>query len=363
MKRYIKMKLKDQRGVTAVIVALVAVILFSFAALAIDIGYSLVTKNELQNVADAAALAAARQLGANYSGIDPENQSQYIVDPLELIAVAKDVALQNQAGGKFITINDGDGLTGDIVIGQWNASTRTLTPGLSFPDAVRVIARRDSSTVEGPITTFFARIFGRDTVNVNAVATAALSSIMIGKPSIPVGISKHRFETEYCDKPIVFYPTWDPASCGGWHTFDDWPANANKLGNILDDLADETYDIPETIANVTQYVFIGGTLSTSVFPEMYNLWNTMRTKNDGEIDMDDDDNSWTTMVVVYDSNDCSNPSGWTTIVGFAVVKIDNVIGAPTNKIQATIQCDIITSEVQGGGVYYGAKADTPNLVE
>jgi len=42
------------------------------------------------------------------------------------------------------------------------------------PNAVRVIARRDS-LVNGQIATFFARIFGMAGRDVNAVATAAMT--------------------------------------------------------------------------------------------------------------------------------------------------------------------------------------------
>ncbi len=48
-------KIKDNRGVTAVVVAVVITVLIGFVALAVDIGYLYATKNELQNIADAVA--------------------------------------------------------------------------------------------------------------------------------------------------------------------------------------------------------------------------------------------------------------------------------------------------------------------
>ncbi len=39
-------------------------LLIGFAAFAIDVGYMMVSRNELQNIADTAALAAAGELGA-----------------------------------------------------------------------------------------------------------------------------------------------------------------------------------------------------------------------------------------------------------------------------------------------------------
>ena len=52
----------DQRGFVAVTVALLLVGLLSFGALALDISSLFVVRNELQNAADAGALAAARVL-------------------------------------------------------------------------------------------------------------------------------------------------------------------------------------------------------------------------------------------------------------------------------------------------------------
>jgi Flp pilus assembly protein TadG len=54
--------LNDQRGVTIVIVAIMIAVFIGFAALAVDISHLYVVRNELQNAADAGALAGARVL-------------------------------------------------------------------------------------------------------------------------------------------------------------------------------------------------------------------------------------------------------------------------------------------------------------
>ena len=51
--------LKDQKGTVIVLFALTLTVLLGFTALAIDIGDLYVGRNELQNAADAAALAGA----------------------------------------------------------------------------------------------------------------------------------------------------------------------------------------------------------------------------------------------------------------------------------------------------------------
>jgi len=71
---------KGQNGAVLVTVTIAMLALLAFAALAIDVSHLYVVKNELQNAADAGALAAARVLyidngttintGANQVGID-----------------------------------------------------------------------------------------------------------------------------------------------------------------------------------------------------------------------------------------------------------------------------------------------------
>ena len=61
--------MQDTRGAVAVIVAIMIVVLLSFGALALDISNAMIARNELQNVADASALAGARQLGVIYQAL------------------------------------------------------------------------------------------------------------------------------------------------------------------------------------------------------------------------------------------------------------------------------------------------------
>ena len=96
-------KINEQRGAVAVTVALMMFVLIGFAALSIDIGYLMVTRNELQNVADAAALAATRKLGNNYENMTPSEQLSYTCGSTEwpcteITSVAIEAGLANRAG-------------------------------------------------------------------------------------------------------------------------------------------------------------------------------------------------------------------------------------------------------------------------
>lgn len=360
-------QLFNQRGVTALIVASMMVVFLGLAALAVDVGFTLVTRNQLQNVSDAGSLAATRKLGSIYEGKTYTEQQIYVCNPDDIVPVAQAVALENAAAGKNITVNGAD-----VMIGQWKKdpadNKMKLFETLNQPDAVRVIARRDSTalSLEGPITTFFAKIFGINTLDVRAGATAALtgqSTAGEGDLPIPVGISKARFESPYCDREIHFYPTNDPLSCGGWHTYtgDTYPPNAGQKGlpKLLNDLKDGRYASPAAKTG-TVFTFTGGTLA-SVFDEMKALFDTNKipdaTSPSGY--------SWTASVAVYDSEDCSNPNPGDTlrVIGFAEITITAVLEAPQKIIEGVIKCDYVAPDSRGGGGEYGTKGSIPGLVE
>ncbi len=71
-------RLNNQKGTVVVVVALVLLLLIGFAALALDVGHMMVKRNELQNVADSAALAATGKLGSIYKSLDYAAQQAYV---------------------------------------------------------------------------------------------------------------------------------------------------------------------------------------------------------------------------------------------------------------------------------------------
>ncbi len=377
--------LSDERGATAIIIGMLMVVFIGVAAVVVDIGYAMATKNELHNIADGAALAATGWLGDNYSDMSTNELLNYVVDgtdEADIKGIATDVAGQNRAGGVGnIIINDVD-----IEIGQWDSSIEAddiddsvrgtvndprFTPTLEQPDAVRVITRREEDT-NGPVSTFFARIFGQDVVSINTIATAALTGIDKIAPCKlfwPVGISAAWFEfynndrDAWCDQDIRMYPTGTIEGCAGWHTFDSWPSNASKLAQVLDDKQNGVCS--SEYGTGDELVFTGGTVA-SVFDEMTALWNWGRMLNDGEIDLDDSDATWTTNVVIYDIYDCSNPSGYIQIVGFATVEIYEVLDMPDKIINARVKClayEAGRGGGGGGGSAFGTMGTIPGLVQ
>ncbi len=349
--------LRDQKGVALIFAALAGLMLIAGIALAVDAGYYMVTRNELQNAADAAALAAARKLGTIYEPMSYADQQAYDAssDAPAIVAAAKSTALLNKAAGQNITILDAD-----IVIGRWNATTKILTPTLLQPDAVGVVSRRDTSNpVNGPITTIFAKALGINTMNVFANATAALTSASTIEPGnlIPIGISQQWFDKDFCDQPIKFYPTNTPEGCAGWNVYTRWPASESYLRKtILEGWLAGSFTPPGASIG-DEFVFIGGTLGDQAFNAFKDLFDHMKTR-----DGDGDDNAWTTSVLVYKSADCSNPSGRMEVAGFATAVITSVVPPPTKVINAKVICENVEPG-RGGGGTYGTKGSIPGLVQ
>ncbi len=359
MNRETFVRLNDQKGTVVVVVALLLLLLVGFAALAVDVGYMMVKRNELQNIADSAALAATGKLGSIYKSMDYASQQAYVASAADIDPVA------TALGSSMSTpIRDSD-----VTIGRWSFTTNTFTPGLTKPNAVRVFSRRDS-VANGPVQTLLAQVVGINSIPVSAGATASLSGLSHvpeGGLPIPVGISQAWFTHNYCNQPIRLYPTNDPAGCAGWNVYEEPRANDPTLKSILQGLANGTYQSPDTTAGDTVYNFTGGTLANE-FAYMQQLFDVMKVKNDGVLDKDTDPTTWTTSVPVYDWPDCSNPNKPITIVGFATITITSVCGPTTNPpcpskiIDAKVVCDLVTGG-SGGGTDYGTIGSIPNLVQ
>ena len=411
MKSYFKLfeRVKNQAGVSAVIVAICLTMLIGFTALAVDVGYMYVTKNELQNVADASALAGAGYLGSIYETLSYDEQQTHEFSRSDIVGVAQQVALKNQAARTNILINDAD-----VTIGTWNDVDEdgiykldSIAAPIVGPDAVEVIARRDGSA-NGPITTFFAKIFGIDAVDVSADATAALTGPAIvdeGELKVPFSLSENNFPND-CTNPITFSPTAE--SCAGWHNFLD-PANASTmadkmLGLIQGDVQEyeglvsgpawleANFDMnktpdPEITPEVEigdEFEFQGGTVaslflggrlgntdndinlpeeimgnekSPAPFPALFDYFR--RRDDDGN------DSIWTATVPVYEDDDlCENPSGAIPIVGFATIEIIMPNPPPDSSVSVYVYCELNFVDGRGGGGAFGnLKGTIPNLVE
>ena len=351
--------IEDTRGAVAVIVAIVLVVLLSFGALALDISNAMIARNELQNVADASALAGTRQLGLIYAALPQGTPyTTYVLsNPSAVVNAATAVALANQARQVAIVLNPAD-----IVIGVWNVGPRTLTPGNVGATGVQVTAHRDG-TANGPVATWLAGIMGINSMNVTATATAALTGtgvLVPGEGGAPWGFNQAFFTNPFCNQPIQFYPT--PTSCAGWNTFDQSPSNANTARQILQGLTPNppTYVSPQISAGQTSLQYIGGNMA-SALPALINLFNAKKVPDGSS----PSGFCWNVTVPVYSdpsNQTCSNPSGTLMTVGFASACVWQVQGVPTQAINAIITCGEVTNG-NGGGGNFGTLGSIPGLVK
>ena len=163
---------RRESGVSLIFAAIVAILLIALLGLAIDAALVASTAQQLQAAADAASLAGARLVKLEAAANDPNN-------PYTLTRQAAiDVALANVAANVTVKIdqnvsNDPDG---DIVVGMWDTLSKTLTPDLLTPNAVRVRCHRTPDNPDGKLALMFGPVFGWADSDVSADSTAALAA-------------------------------------------------------------------------------------------------------------------------------------------------------------------------------------------
>jgi hypothetical protein len=342
------------RGGISVHVALAMTTLLAMAGLAIDVGYAYQVSHQLQNIADSGSMAGTSRLGEVLASLDIETQSDASLTNAQIEQI-RDVAASNalaqRAGNRSIVVDPSH-----FQIGSWDFDSRQFTPTTQGAHAVRLETHR-SEGYNGAVGTVLLRTIGFDQFDVSNAATAVLlplGSIPEGKSVIPVGISRAWFDDSprTCDQPLRLHPTGDLDGCAGWHTYDQGPANASLLADIIVGLTDGSYEPPELRAGDIIH-FTGGTVA-SAFDEMEALWEERRF-DEAPFDQ------FEATLPVYDRNDCSNPSGPLKIAGFASVIVTGVQGAPEKTIESVVRCEIIAAGL-GGGEDFGTRSTTPGLV-
>ena len=124
--------------------------MFSFLAFAVDLGYISLTQTQMQNAADAAALAAAA----------------YIPNDTTLAAnEAKKFAMLGRAAGKNI-----ESQSVNVEFGTWDVASRSFNSAVPG-NAVRVTVERAAGK-GGEVPLFFAPIFGKKSIHNKAKAVA-----------------------------------------------------------------------------------------------------------------------------------------------------------------------------------------------
>lgn len=247
---------KANRGSVVVNVALLLPVFIAILALVVDLGRVFVVKNELQNAADAAALAGANVLAKPSSTQPNANYRNPNWDFAE--------ARVNLA----VSLNKADSRTlqnATVETGYWNIhhtpenmQSKGITPTTFDKPAVRVTVRLADGENGGPLALFFAPIFqlfssaGLNFTNVEASSLALISAPAQVAPGalFPTAMASCLF-SYYWDantgkpkldpatgKPYIFkigsayhYP---PCSSGEWTSFQ---VDSNSISAIRDLIA------------------------------------------------------------------------------------------------------------------------------
>jgi hypothetical protein len=331
-------RMQSERGTVVILVALLMVVFLGIAALAVDVGYMVVARNESQNTADAAALAGARMLGENYYNKATPVTTD-VTTRAQGTAVLNTVAAQNIATDNAIT-----------QIGVWDGSTKTFTATTVNPNAVQVEVKRELGLTNGPINTFFAPILGANTVNSQAIACAALSGECKAVLGLPLGIGKSWFTNTGANNGCTTIKVNDTnKSCAGWTNL----STAKFKWKDVDDMIVDPTKIPTTLKIGDMVEFGGGTINPMV-KDLADLFNKMKTGTPP---------TWTTSVVVYDDKDtCTNPNTPYPIIGYATITVTAVDPTGKQGLEGYVDCNL-ASQTRGGCFYAGTYGTIPGLVK
>lgn len=165
-----------RRGVAAAFTMVCMVVLLGMAALAVDAGMLYSARTELQHAADAAALAAAWELF-------DERRLQGDSGTLAVLSDARQTAAEYALLHRVLQMHPQVDPDGDVAIGYLNElenpSAPISTTDMTRFNSVTVMVRRNEIR-NGPVGLFFAQIFGIQSSNVGATATAAFSDAVEG---------------------------------------------------------------------------------------------------------------------------------------------------------------------------------------
>jgi len=369
-----------QKGAVAITAALSMTALLGIGAMAIDIGNLLVARSELQNAADAAALAGA---GCLYKRAACNNTSDTEPDWTEAQVTASDFATATAPATNLVQ-NSAINVV-STATGFWNVTGSpaglqtpgTFTPGTNDMPAIQVTVVKDASNENGGVPVFLGGIFGVTTLKASAVATAVISRPgYVGTAGLfPIAIPQCMYDNYWnssTNSPVTYEGTaipgqTEPQTMGQPYVFDmmssyhagmcsqtaQWTSfnlQSAQSANVTKDLITGGNPVPLSIGDQT---FIQSGTKDALFQATRAC-----SANGGNGSC-----AWVTVAVV---DSVANPGQNQTINAFACLHILNEVGNGTNAhIVAQMSADqsmCQTANSGGNGPNYGA-ITPPQLVQ
>jgi Flp pilus assembly protein TadG len=190
-------KCRTRRAAVAPMTAILMTVLVGSLAFSVDIGYMCAVEAELQDAADAAALAGAQQMQngfvAYYSPGQKQQHQLYLQVTTDTsnstspIPTAQRYASYNRAGGVFVQVP-----AADISFSYFDGTNAAIPASYPnyFPNTINVTTRRDN-VANGPLGLFFARIFGMNSTELTATASATIYAGDISSLQVIPGVNAH----------------------------------------------------------------------------------------------------------------------------------------------------------------------------
>lgn len=157
-------RLRNKKGFALIWFVLIIPVVLLFTMMAVDFSYMYVAKGQLQNAADASALAGVAAL-AKVPADTTGARTQAIAFAAANTVAKKPVTLASDGSNNLSAVND-------ITLGNWNGTNYTAN-GTPF-NAVQTVARRTADAPDGQVDTFFTKAIGWSKMSAAASAVAAV---------------------------------------------------------------------------------------------------------------------------------------------------------------------------------------------
>jgi Flp pilus assembly protein TadG len=342
----IKRSSTPQKGAVTVLVALTLPVLLGVGALAVDLAYLYVVRNELQNDADAAAMAGARKLfTTGASALDWSGAATTASSAISL----------NRAAGHGLA--DGQVLTGYWDTTQTSKGLQSLpmTPGVNDAPAVQVTLGKTDGQNQGPVRTFFASIWGVYAKPVRVTAVAGVHSPSSAALSFPLAIAQCMYQTHWdlstqppspkidplTQKPFVFEiareKSPDPCANGQWTALNFESKGASSIDDIIEHKP-SLFDPPPPMLSVGDQVTMESGSKTSLYKAVEKCIGAA---------------SFPCNLVVLPIVEKVDAGATATIKGFACMKLLGAEGGSKKYISAQMSNECPPPPSGGIGPNYG----------
>ena len=229
-------KFKGKKGTVFVLFTAAVGALAMMTSLSLNVANLHHTSIELQNAADAAALSGVTKIP--------------IVDA-DARPIVHSVAQEHTAAGHPVTLLDPD-----IQFGNYNLDSDIFSANTTPINAVRVVARRDGTSPNGPVNFTFGQFLGIDSANLTREAIAVQDNRVVGATLIPYGVYRPVVDTDMdgdfeVGMLVNLYAT--PNTPPGNFAWVDFDGDQNPTGELRDWLLNgfEGLTIPQWIPGST----------------------------------------------------------------------------------------------------------------